>query len=48
MLSWSRTIEGANTTTHTFFHLVLVARKKVINPTGVGGGHMSNVTNAVN
>ena len=31
-----------------FFHLVPIAREKVINPTGVGGGRMSNVTNAVN
>jgi len=31
-----------------FFHLVPIAREKVINPTGVGGGQMSNVTNAVN
>jgi len=29
-------------------HLVPIAREKVINPIGVGGGQMSNVTNAVN
>jgi len=33
---------------HRFFHLVPIAREKVINPIGVGGGQMSNVTNAVN
>ena len=33
---------------HRFFHLVPIARKKVINLIGVGGGQMSNVTNAVN
>jgi len=32
--------EGENTTAHRFFHLVPIVRKKVINPTSVGGGQM--------
>ena len=33
-----------------FFHLVPIAKEKIINPTsvGIGGGQISNVTNAVN
>jgi len=48
MLSHSRKIEGANITTHMIFHLIPIARKKAINPISVGGGQMSDVTNAIN